>query len=364
MGALARRSSYGYSKLDKEDPEEVKHRRAQFLIYKALQQADSPRRRPSLLRLRLCRLKIKIGKKLKKLRKGMLLSISAARVRVYEQVTGQWKRLFGNGEAIASLPPMLALNAWNKVSYIECFWPCRTSTLVCNIIIVILLLLFSWRAAFFEGNLKSKIIYTCLGSSLQGMRVRITTCRCIFPSLCSPTTIYIPYYVVKFKVIEWLKCLGRARNWALISIVLDKPRWSIYKQCMQSTTPFSSWKRAKAHRNHPSRLQSSGNPDTLGTFVAIVNIFSTTLSFTQPLSTTLSLLFDHHHFPPRLSYKDRDERVQRRDEERKCQVQRKVWWVQVSATVRVKKYRFERNTECREKHWVLGMYWGDRKSVV
>jgi nitric oxide reductase large subunit len=41
----------------------------------------------------------------------MLLSISAARVRVYEQVTGQWKRLFGDGEAIASLPPMLALNA-------------------------------------------------------------------------------------------------------------------------------------------------------------------------------------------------------------------------------------------------------------
>jgi hypothetical protein len=111
MGTLARRSSYGYSKLDKEDPEEVMHRRAQFLIYKALQQADFPRRRPSLLRLRLCRLKIKIGKKLKKLRKGMLLSISAARVRVYEQVTGQWKRLFGDGEAIASLPPMLALNA-------------------------------------------------------------------------------------------------------------------------------------------------------------------------------------------------------------------------------------------------------------
>ncbi|XP_011037773.1 PREDICTED: uncharacterized protein LOC105134895 [Populus euphratica] len=110
MGILARRSSYGYSKLGKEDPEEVMHRRAQFLIYKALQQADSPRRRPSL-RLRLCRLKIKIGKKLKKLRKGMLLSISVARVRVYEKVKSQWKRLFGDGQAIASLPPMLALNA-------------------------------------------------------------------------------------------------------------------------------------------------------------------------------------------------------------------------------------------------------------
>ncbi|KAJ6397103.1 hypothetical protein OIU77_022027 [Salix suchowensis] len=115
MSALVRRrSSYGYLKLDKEDPEEVMHRRAQFLIYKALQQADSPRRRPSFLRVRLRSLKIKIGKKLKKLRKGMLVSISAARVRVYEQVTGQWKSLFGNEEAIASLPPMMmALNASN-----------------------------------------------------------------------------------------------------------------------------------------------------------------------------------------------------------------------------------------------------------
>jgi len=113
MSTPARRSSYGYSKLDKEDPEEVMHRRAQFLIYKALQQADSPRRRPSFLRIRLCRLKIKIGKKLKKLGKGKLLSISAARVRVYGQVTSHWKRLFGNVEAIASLPPMLALKARN-----------------------------------------------------------------------------------------------------------------------------------------------------------------------------------------------------------------------------------------------------------
>ncbi|KAG6754558.1 hypothetical protein POTOM_040347 [Populus tomentosa] len=113
MSTPARRSSYGYSKLDKEDPEELMHRRAQFLIYKALQQADSSRRRPSSWRIRLRRLKIKIGKKLKKLRKGMLLSISAARVRVYRKVTRHWKRLFGNGEAIARLPPMLALKARN-----------------------------------------------------------------------------------------------------------------------------------------------------------------------------------------------------------------------------------------------------------
>ncbi|KAJ9128993.1 hypothetical protein P3X46_034247 [Hevea brasiliensis] len=100
---MRRSSSYGYSKLDKEDPEEMIHRRAQFLIYKALQQADSIGK-PSFLRIRLCRLKVKIGKKLKKLRK----SISAARVRMYKQIANQWKRLFCHGEAIAILPSVLA----------------------------------------------------------------------------------------------------------------------------------------------------------------------------------------------------------------------------------------------------------------
>lgn len=110
MSLLMRRpssSTYSYSKLDKEDPEDVIHRRAQFLIYKTLQQADS-RGKPSFLRIRLCRLKVKIGKKLKKLRKSMILSVSAARVRMYKQVANQWKRLFCHGEAIASLPSVLA----------------------------------------------------------------------------------------------------------------------------------------------------------------------------------------------------------------------------------------------------------------
>ncbi|KAJ4838678.1 hypothetical protein Tsubulata_003110 [Turnera subulata] len=98
------RKSYGaYTKLDKEDPEELIHRRAQFLIYKALQQADS-RRKPSFLRIRLCRLKVKIGSKLRKMRKSMSFSISAARNRVYKQVSNQWKRLFYRAQTIASLP--------------------------------------------------------------------------------------------------------------------------------------------------------------------------------------------------------------------------------------------------------------------
>lgn len=102
------RRSCGYSKVDKEDPEEVSRRRAQFLIYKVLVQADS-RRKPSFIRIRLCKLKIKIGKRLRKLRKSMLVSISAARIAFYKQLITQltsWKRFFGQGETIASLPPL------------------------------------------------------------------------------------------------------------------------------------------------------------------------------------------------------------------------------------------------------------------
>ncbi|XP_022723226.1 uncharacterized protein LOC111280277 [Durio zibethinus] len=101
------RRSYGYSKVDKEDQEEMSHRRAQFLIYKVLEQADS-RRKSSYLRIRLCRPKVKIGRRLKKLRKSALVCISAAKVGVYKQVVNHlktWRRLFNLGDgAIASLP--------------------------------------------------------------------------------------------------------------------------------------------------------------------------------------------------------------------------------------------------------------------
>ncbi|GMI93315.1 hypothetical protein like AT1G11655 [Hibiscus trionum] len=91
--------SYGYSKVDKEDPDEIIHRRAQFLIYKALEQADS-RRKPSFIRIRLCRLKLKIGRKLKKLRKAAVVGVSGLRIGVYRQVLNQlktWRRLFNRG---------------------------------------------------------------------------------------------------------------------------------------------------------------------------------------------------------------------------------------------------------------------------
>ncbi|KAL5811796.1 hypothetical protein ACOSQ3_026746 [Xanthoceras sorbifolium] len=58
MSVLRRQCNY--SKLDKKDPEEVLHRKAQVLIYKVMEQADnnsSPRRKrrrgASFLRIRL-----------------------------------------------------------------------------------------------------------------------------------------------------------------------------------------------------------------------------------------------------------------------------------------------------------------------
>lgn len=106
------RKRYAYSMIDQEDLEEIKHRQAQFLIQKILLQADN-RRKPSFLRIRMCKLRVRIGRRLKKLRKSMLLGISVARVRLYKQVINRmktWRRLFhsGRGEPLLSLAPMFA----------------------------------------------------------------------------------------------------------------------------------------------------------------------------------------------------------------------------------------------------------------
>ncbi|KAL8112852.1 hypothetical protein AgCh_020234 [Apium graveolens] len=101
MATILSRRSFAYTKLEIEDPEEIKHRRAQFLIYKVLQQAaDSyPRRRKrrSWLRIRMVSLKVRIGKRLKKLKKGIVLSVGAAKAGSHKQVASHmktWKRLF------------------------------------------------------------------------------------------------------------------------------------------------------------------------------------------------------------------------------------------------------------------------------
>ncbi|MCL7036644.1 hypothetical protein MKW94_013450 [Papaver nudicaule] len=90
--------SFGYAQMDKEDPEDMKHRKAQFMIYKTMQQADiaSSSSSSSPIRIRICRLKIKFGNRLKRLRKSLIYSISSSvntRVSAYRQILNQLKNL-------------------------------------------------------------------------------------------------------------------------------------------------------------------------------------------------------------------------------------------------------------------------------
>ncbi|XP_068669546.1 uncharacterized protein [Aristolochia californica] len=106
MGCLVRPCSY--TKLDREDPEELAHRRAQWLIARVLEEADARRRKASM-RVKICRLKIRMGRRLKRLRRSIQLSFFASRLSLSRQVVGQlkvWKWVVRGKEAAVSLPPL------------------------------------------------------------------------------------------------------------------------------------------------------------------------------------------------------------------------------------------------------------------
>ncbi|XP_073049684.1 uncharacterized protein [Primulina eburnea] len=87
---------YSYSRIGQEDPQETQHRLAQFLIYKTLQKADNTRRSSSWLRIRIVRLKIKIGRRLKKMKRGFVSAVSSAKSDICKQVNcalKSWKQL-------------------------------------------------------------------------------------------------------------------------------------------------------------------------------------------------------------------------------------------------------------------------------
>ncbi|KAL5978574.1 hypothetical protein ACLOJK_029691 [Asimina triloba] len=96
--------------MEGEDPGELKHRKAQFLVAKTLEKADSLTRRRSSLRLRLCKLKIKIGKRLRRLRKRMQVSMYFSKIGIYQHVVGTlklWKSAIrGHDQSDISLPPL------------------------------------------------------------------------------------------------------------------------------------------------------------------------------------------------------------------------------------------------------------------
>ncbi|CAA3009354.1 Hypothetical predicted protein [Olea europaea subsp. europaea] len=102
---------YAYSKMEMFDPEEKQHQRAQFLIYKALQKAEIRRSRPSWLKVKVFKLKIKIGKRFKTLRKRIGLTLSSAKIGFCKKITCQWKswkrQIHGKEGINRSLPSMI-----------------------------------------------------------------------------------------------------------------------------------------------------------------------------------------------------------------------------------------------------------------
>ncbi|CAH8372240.1 unnamed protein product [Eruca vesicaria subsp. sativa] len=103
-----------YSKLDKEDPEEVLHRRANFLIYKTLQEVDLVSRRSShpssFLKMKLLKLKVKIGKSLAKLRRNIESTIRFGGIQKHSQSSVRALKKMFHGGATNGLPrPIFAL---------------------------------------------------------------------------------------------------------------------------------------------------------------------------------------------------------------------------------------------------------------
>lgn len=87
MGLL--RGQFSYSRVNKEDPEDKQHLKARFLIHKMLEEAEMQQMRRSASRLRLCRVKRKIGLRLKRLS----IAISKARLSFCRQVRKQFRHL-------------------------------------------------------------------------------------------------------------------------------------------------------------------------------------------------------------------------------------------------------------------------------
>lgn len=106
-----KRRPYGYTKMEKEDPEETSHRRAQFLIYKVLEKADrrESRRRPCfMIRIKMCKLKIKIinNRSFTRINNTIL----SATLRIHAQIRALKRLMFGSSsQNLISLPDITFL---------------------------------------------------------------------------------------------------------------------------------------------------------------------------------------------------------------------------------------------------------------
>lgn len=114
-----------YSKMNKEDPEEVLHRRAKFLIYKKLQEADLISRRSPptsllFLRMKLFRLKAMIGKELSNLHRIIVSTIRFGGIRKHSLGGVKvFKKMFHGGATTGlSRPPIFTLEVWFYIYFL------------------------------------------------------------------------------------------------------------------------------------------------------------------------------------------------------------------------------------------------------
>lgn len=113
-----------YSKMNKEDPEELIHRRAKFLIYKKLQEADliSHRSPPSLLflRMKIFRLKVMIGNSLANLHRSIASTIRFGGIRKHSQGgLRAFKKMFHGGATTGLHRPIFTLEVWFIYSFVN-----------------------------------------------------------------------------------------------------------------------------------------------------------------------------------------------------------------------------------------------------
>ncbi|KAJ3670443.1 hypothetical protein LUZ60_010767 [Juncus effusus] len=76
------KAPFSYSKIAKEDPEEVRHRKALYLIYKILEESDSITKRPTPWTRKASKIRVKVGKRMKRIR----VFVRRIRVWMYKRV--------------------------------------------------------------------------------------------------------------------------------------------------------------------------------------------------------------------------------------------------------------------------------------
>ncbi|KAF8054412.1 hypothetical protein N665_1330s0007 [Sinapis alba] len=116
MALMMKNNPYEYTKIKKEDPQDLSHTRAQFLIQKILERADHKtrqqqrRKRSSgpLIMIRVVGIRMRIGKKLGKLRKNNTCVCTTLISRFLKPFKRFWSSS-PTSPAISDLSPLFSL---------------------------------------------------------------------------------------------------------------------------------------------------------------------------------------------------------------------------------------------------------------